>query len=69
MALARQHLLDASDDATARNVRCEWPDSLPIWPHPVNPAPDVLLRNLVDNAVRYTPLAGRCGWKTPAKAG
>jgi two-component system sensor histidine kinase QseC len=74
VALARQHLLDASDDATARNVRCEWPDSLPIWPHPVNPALlDVLLRNLVDNAVRYTPAGGRVwledagqGWLTLA---
>jgi two-component system sensor histidine kinase QseC len=57
---ARQHLLDASDAATARNVRCDWPDSLPRWPHPVDPALlDILLRNLVDNAVRYTPSGGR----------
>ncbi len=57
---ARQHLLDASDTATVRNVRCDWPDKLPRWPHPVDPALlDILLRNLVDNAVRYTPSGGR----------
>lgn len=74
LELARQQLRDASDAATERGVRCEWPLTLPRWRHPVNPALlDVLLRNLVDNAVRYTPAGGRVwledagnGWLTLA---
>ena len=57
-ALARQAVLGGAAEAQARGIRLEHAGDAPVLVHGQPDALAVLLRNLVDNALRYTPEGG-----------